>query len=257
MRITVLVENTTKEEKLGAEHGLSLYIETAGKRILFDMGQSTLFEKNAKVLGIDLSQVDFAVLSHGHYDHGGGLGRFLELNGRAPVYLSEYGFGDHYHGKIKYIGLDQKLRKEKQIHLIGDKIEITDGIWLYPALNDLQIPISSGGLMRKNQDLFLDEDFRHEQYLLIEEKGKKILFSGCSHRGILNIVSQFQPKILIGGFHFSKWEPDQGLEEIAGQLAEYATRYYTCHCTGITQYQFMKKRMKNLSYLSVGDSLEI
>ena len=80
MQITALVENTSQDKKFGTEHGLSLYIEAGFQKILFDMGQSGLFADNAKVLGISLSDVTIAVLSHGHYDHGGGLAKFLEIN---------------------------------------------------------------------------------------------------------------------------------------------------------------------------------
>ncbi|MBR5633360.1 MAG: MBL fold metallo-hydrolase, partial [Clostridia bacterium] len=80
MKIVCLAENTTSRDDVGAEHGLSLYVEAAGKKILFDMGQTDLFMKNAEKLGVDLSKVDVAVLSHGHYDHGGGLSAFLKVN---------------------------------------------------------------------------------------------------------------------------------------------------------------------------------
>ena len=81
MIITSLLENTTSRSGIAAEHGLSLYIETATHRILFDMGQTDLFARNAEALGVDLTHVDLAVLSHGHYDHGGGAGR---LSGDQP-----------------------------------------------------------------------------------------------------------------------------------------------------------------------------
>ncbi|MDY0303692.1 MAG: MBL fold metallo-hydrolase, partial [Sphaerochaeta sp.] len=73
MRVTVLVENTSCKSSIGAQHGLSLFIETEDKRILFDMGADDLFLKNAEALGIDLKTVDLAILSHGHWDHGGGI----------------------------------------------------------------------------------------------------------------------------------------------------------------------------------------
>lgn len=114
MRITALTENTSKNGLL-SEHGLSLYIETENRKILFDTGQSDLFSKNAETLGIDLSEVDLAVLSHGHYDHGGGLKKFLELNNTAKVYMNKHAFEPHYNGTEKYIGLDVCLKNNERI----------------------------------------------------------------------------------------------------------------------------------------------
>ena len=109
MRIVTLIENTSCQASLCCEHGLSLYIETGKHRILFDAGQTGAFADNAEKLGIDLRTVDLAVLSHGHYDHGGGLKRFLEINHTAPVYLSRNAFGAYYNGTQKYIGLDSAI----------------------------------------------------------------------------------------------------------------------------------------------------
>ena len=103
----------------------------------------------------------------------------------------------------------------------------------------------------------LPDDFRHEQYLLIEENGRKILISGCSHMGILNIAEWFTPDALVGGFHFSKLPLDDTLKGYAEYLNSYDTDYYTCHCTGTEQFSFMKSYMKRLNYLSAGQSIII
>ena len=90
MKITVLAENSVcKSNSLNvkAENGLSLFIEFDERKILFDTGQSDLFIHNARKMGIDLSQVDYLVISHGHFDHGGGLKHFLKINKKAKVFL--------------------------------------------------------------------------------------------------------------------------------------------------------------------------
>ena len=145
MKITVLTENTISKnispalsEKLKTEHGLSLFIETENHKILFDMGQTNLFLENAKNLNINLEEVDFAVLSHGHYDHGGlpssesqlfGVSGFLHLNKSAPIFLQETAFFENYNASKKYIGLDKNLLEnpdfQKRKVFIQDEKEIS------------------------------------------------------------------------------------------------------------------------------------
>ena len=108
MKVISLAENTCRSDSFETEHGLSLYIEARGKRILFDAGQSRLFSENALRLGVDLSTIDLAVLSHGHYDHGGGLEKFLEINRTAPVYLKNTAHLPHFSGE-RFIGIDPTL----------------------------------------------------------------------------------------------------------------------------------------------------
>ena len=258
MQITALVENSSLDKNLGTEHGLSLYIETGSRKILFDMGQTELFADNARALGIDLAGVDIAVLSHGHYDHGGGLKKFLDINRKAPVYLSRYAFEGHYHGREKYIGLDTELTGNERLVSTGDETVIEEGLTLY-SCNDCQktFPSGSQGLHMIKDGAFLPEDFRHEQYLLLEEDGRRVLFSGCSHKGVMDIVRWFRPDVLVGGFHFSKLPLDEKLEEYARYLDSFPTEYYTCHCTGTAKFEYMGRSMRRLHYLAGGESVSI
>lgn len=260
MRIDALMENTTSRNDIFAEHGLSLYIETEGHKILFDTGQSDLFAKNAEQMGIDLAKVDMAVLSHGHYDHGGGLKTFLNLNKTAPIFANRHAFEPHYHGPEKYIGLDSSLLSSERFHFVGDNFLLDENLSL-SSCNEQSRPYGtdSFGLTVLSDGKLIPDDFTHEQYLLIQENGQKILISGCSHKGILNIMEWFHPDILVGGFHLKKLDPAADKEQlvrIAERLTQYHAQYYTCHCTGTAQYQVMKGIMGNqLHYLSAGEHI--
>lgn len=258
MKITALLENTTTRDDMETEHGLSLYIETKNHNILFDMGQTELFSQNAETLGIDLTDVDIAIVSHGHYDHGGGLKRFLEINEKAPVYVNRHAFEPHYNGTEKYIGLAMTLKDNDRLIFTDDITVIDEGLKLYSCNGDKRsYDLGSFGLYTLKDGSFVLDDFCHEQYLLIEEDGKRVLISGCSHKGIMNITQWFCPDVLIGGFHFSKLPLDEKLEEYARILNKSGTKFYTCHCTGEKQYAFMKQYMEKLYYLSCGQGIII
>ena len=255
MEIKVLMENTAFEEGFLIEHGLSLHIQTAKHRILFDMGGSDRFLENAKNLGVDLAEVDVAVLSHGHYDHGGGLPDFLEANDHSPVYVSRYAFEPHLSSSGEYAGLEPSLEQNTRLTL-DEELE------LY-ACNDRRRAhfMSPSGLCVHRGGAILPDDFLHEHYLLIREGDKRVLISGCSHKGVLNIADWLRPDVLIGGFHFMKLDPESGedrevLDEAASVLLGFDTLYYTCHCTGVPQYEYMKRRMGDrLRYLAAGQTL--
>lgn len=261
MKLTVLMENTASEPHFAAEHGLSLYLETNDHRILFDMGQSGKFADNAAELGIDLRDVDLAVLSHGHYDHGGGIRRFFACNDHAPVYISKTAFGSYYHGTRKYIGLNQTLKSNQRFLVTDDLFHIDDALTIC-SCNGKQpkLPLDSAGLTEEANGVFAPDRFLHEQYLIIREAGKKIVLSGCSHKGVLNIVHWLRPDILIGGFHFmDQPTPPEGnsvLDHAANELLNHPGQYYTCHCTGIEPYRYLKAKMQDrLHYLSAGQQL--
>lgn len=254
MRITALIENTALKEGITPQHGLSLYIEAAGRHILFDMGQNDLFLRHAQELGVDIRRVDAAVLSHGHYDHGGGLAAFLQANEKAPVYVSRYAFEEHRNKDGKDIGLSPALSSCERLIFTDGIYEIDVGLTLYSCNERVrQHPTDDGGMTACRKA----EDFRHEQYLLIESEGKRVLVSGCSHKGVLNLAEWFRPDVFIGGFHLSKWPCDKDLTAVAQQLAAFDTTYITCHCTGVEQYEWMRSSLPRLTYLAAGDTIEI
>jgi len=289
MKISILMENTACSDSFCSEHGLSIYIEACGHKLLFDTGASGAFADNAEKMGIDLAGVDTAVLSHGHYDHGGGLRRFLEINSRAEICMNPHAFEGHYNGSGKYIGLDQELKDsgrlvfaDRACSLFDAERSAGDGAGeglccpgsegtgpacgsavLYPSGGyELKYPVDSSGLTVERGGSFIPEDFIHEQYLLIEENNKRVLISGCSHRGILNIMNRFSPDVLIGGFHFMEIPAEGGgaarLEQAARELMQYETQYFTGHCTGLAQFGLLKQIMGDrLTYISTGMSFEI
>ena len=130
MKVVTLMENTACREDLCFEHGLSLYIETENHKILFDAGQSAAFADNAEKLGVDLRELDFAVLSHGHYDHSGGLKRFLQCNDRAAVYVHRDAFMPHFNKENADIGLDSSLLESGRIVLTEGSTQLAPGLTL-------------------------------------------------------------------------------------------------------------------------------
>lgn len=256
MKITVIAENTALCDAIGAEHGLSLWIETAEKTILFDMGQTDLYAKNAGKLGLDLCKADLAVVSHGHYDHGGGLAHFLSVNNHAPVYISRHAFGEYYNASGKYIGLDAALATSPRLIFTEGTTQIAENLTLFDCNERCRKgKLGAFGLTRKENGAYLTDDFRHEQYLLIEENGRRVLVSGCSHKGISDIAAWFCPDVLVGGFHVSKLEDPAALADLADELNALPTAYYTCHCTGAAQTAVLQAKMPRLYGLSGGQTI--
>jgi len=282
MKITCLIENepSQQDSNLFYEHGLSLHISFKGHLLLFDMGQSDRYYDNALKLGIDLSKIETAILSHHHYDHGGGLGRFLQMNKNAMVYLKPQPAGEYYsYGfgkKFKYIGLDKALltQEQKRLVFINNQTEIYPDIFIITNI-DSEFPKPKG-----NRYLYLNRDgkfepdlFDHELILVFKDDDGLIIFTGCAHNGIINMVKTVKTafpmhtiKALIGGFHLvnspifnSMLESKKSLNQIAHVLAEYdVQKIYTGHCTGKKAFQFLKKNMNDtLHKLVTGDVIRI
>ena len=260
MKIVTLLENTARRPGLTAARGLSLYAETAGRKVLFDMGPDGSFLENARALGIDLSAVDTAVLSHGHSDHGGGLAAFCGINQKAKIHLRREALGAYYAvlpGQAPgYIGLPPEAAAlAERFSFTGEREDLGDGLTLFSGVeDDKTLRAVAPKLQERTETGFRPDGFAHEQHLLIEEDGKAALLAGCGHLGIINTLRAARrllgraPDVVFGGFHLFELRPEDPearalLDATAAELAEGNTIYYTGHCTGDWAYGRLKESL--------------
>lgn len=264
MKITALVENKSICE-LTPVHGLALYIETEKHKMLFDLGPDLTLLKNAEKRGIDLSQTDTVIISHGHYDHGGALSAFLDINHKAEIFVQKCAFEKHYSqmlGAIKVpIGLDRKWMDHPQIHLVDGEFRIDEELLLFTTSDTQKCHSTANDTLYDENGL---DQFAHEQNLMIFGR-KNVLIMGCGHCGVVNILErakEYGPHICVGGYHLmvpalKKSVPEHILDAIAKELQLYDMDFYTCHCTGEDAYQFLSKKVKNMHYLSCGETINV
>ncbi len=260
IRFKFLVENKTDNPGIMAEHGLSIYIEACGLKILFDAGATDLIIANAAKMHVELSDVDMAVVSHGHYDHTGGFPAFCRINEIAPIYIHKNAFRESY------------ALKDGRLH--GDN----DGIrWTADELADIEKRIVfTDGITRINDDIYVsgtipyendftptekfyyrdgagnitEDDMSHEQCLVIRQPEGLYIFSGCSHRGVISAMNAGKSifpgeKIaaLVAGMHLygaSEEERRQVVSKIAGENPECVI---PVHCTGIKAICDLKAKL--------------
>jgi 7,8-dihydropterin-6-yl-methyl-4-(beta-D-ribofuranosyl)aminobenzene 5'-phosphate synthase len=272
MEIITLVENSCADTRLREEFGLSLLVKCRSGRVLFDMGASARFAVNAAILDEDLAAVDCAVLSHAHYDHGGGLATFLEKNSRAPIYAGKGVQGTYYaHAGARaplllepflspvtkrstlfcrYIGLDSAVLVQAGQRLVEVQgfQEILPDVYLLTDIGQTwPSPPGNRFLLEQQKDGLHEDPFRHELIMVIREDEGLVLFTGCGHRGVQNMVDTVQRhfagekiKAVIGGFHLARRPGKPGIagkrEDIAAIAGLFndagVDRVLTGHCTG-------------------------
>jgi 7,8-dihydropterin-6-yl-methyl-4-(beta-D-ribofuranosyl)aminobenzene 5'-phosphate synthase len=262
MKITVLLENTRqKGSELSKAHGLAILLQKDQVNILFDTGgpEGSMI-KNAAHLGIDLAQIDMVVISHGHQDHAGGLSQFMKLNHKAPVYLKKEVLNPYYSRRPegeKHIGIDIEtlLENSERLKFVDQTIKIAPGVFIVPDIEKIfPIPSSNRVLFTKKDNKLVKDNFKHELFLVIKDNEDMIIFSGCGHNGIKNIVSSAKKvfpdakiSTVIGGFHlqagdrtFALVEKEE-VEKLAyWLLSEGIEKVYTGHCTGKLGTDLMK-----------------
>ncbi|MEJ5284860.1 MAG: MBL fold metallo-hydrolase [Brevinematia bacterium] len=261
MRITTLIENTVYQSGLIAEHGLSIYIE-GEKRILFDTGQSDDFIKNATMLGINLEKIDTVIISHGHYDHAGGLKHFCNINSKAKIYVKEGFFTPKYRDRQKFIGIENIF--PQRIIFVKNKTELFSDIFIIPEIKiENNWDTHFEGMFIKTAIGFEVDEFNDELFLVIKKDGKINIISGCSHRGITNIIlsakKEFENPInlVLGGFHTKGWNKER-MEKLINNLQNFEINSIgCCHCTGIENYALIKEVFKEKAfYNSTGNIID-
>ncbi len=267
MQIVTLIENMVYDQGLTAEHGLSLYLESGNKKIVFDTGQTGNFVNNAVRLGVDISTVTDLVISHGHYDHTGGILNFIKNNNHAKIHIKRQAFIKKYRtNKTDSIGIpfDPDFISER-INFIDKKTEISSGVFIMPEIiiyepEDLHYD----GMFIKNADQFIPDKFDDELFLAVVNEEKLTIVSGCSHNGIINIcetaANQLNLKFntILGGFHLMNSN-----EAHIRLLSEYFKKINpekigVCHCTGIDKFAILKNILgKKVFYNYTGKKIII
>ena len=246
---TVLSDNRATDCQLQTEHGLSILLETGHHRILLDTGASDVFIRNAEKMGIDLKEVDYVFISHGHSDHAGGLRYFTRINNSAKIIVSPNAIGGRFYSKRRYLhSITTKWPEEirERLVLVDDSCEIADELHIIAHIPQTH-PLPKG-----NQHLFVqngngdyaNDDFRHELALYTEG----LLFTGCAHSGLENILAAcpYPVKSVVGGFHLLD---DHETEEELTNLAKRLTgtyphvQFFTSHCTGNAAFATLKAVM--------------
>ena len=244
---------------LETEHGLSILLQTERHKILLDTGASDVFVKNAELLGVDLSDVDYVFISHGHSDHAGGLRYLLERNQQTRIIVSPDAISGKFYskrGNLHSITTEWAEIDENRLILINQTCEIEEDIHVIAHIPQNH-PMPKGNQNLYVQDVngdYIHDDFRHELALYTDG----FLFTGCAHSGLKNILAAcpYPVNTVVGGFHLlDGQESEEELQALATGLKEKypSTQFYTSHCTGNNVFEVMKGVMgEQLQSFSAG-----
>jgi len=280
MKLKALIENKSSDSKYKAEHGLSIYIDTGLTKILVDTGESGAFIDNAKEMGVKIEAVDLVIASHSHNDHTGGLLKFFQRNNRAKLYISNNANQQLFFRFALCFKEDVSTPQEvftnfaERITFVDDFIKIDENISIvsgferkYPLLK------TNNRLLALKNKAYLKDNFDHEVAVVINNKGKLVIITGCSHSGVDNMIEEvmkyfpgYPIQTVIGGFHLMSFvlpkylgEKKKNIVQLGERLLQYnIEKTYTCHCTGDRGFDILKGVMGDkIDYFKTGDELEL
>lgn len=247
LRITVLVENTASGEGLIAEHGLSVWMETAQGRYLFDTGQGSALGHNTDRLGIPLERTDAVILSHGHYDHTGGLHRVLGVKDRPTIYAHPAAFEHKYardiDGSSREIGMPPQAkdpaRSTADIRWVRVPTKISNGLFItgpVPRGNDYE---DTGGPFFADAGCLTPDELPDDQAVFLDTPVGIVVVLGCAHAGVINTLQYIKGltgnsriRAVMGGMHLLAAGRDRMDKTIAGLKDLAVQELFPAHCTG-------------------------
>jgi 7,8-dihydropterin-6-yl-methyl-4-(beta-D-ribofuranosyl)aminobenzene 5'-phosphate synthase len=272
-RITTLIENTQGEHlALLCEHGLSFCVETEGCKLLFDTGQSGNFIANAEQLRIELGKLDFVVLSHGHYDHSGGLRALIDKTSSFELVVGKGFFKDKYaafNGRHEFLGnnFTESYLKSRAIHFSeqSDPVrELAPGVFVmtaFPRKHPDEVINDRFWLL--DGDAFIPDHFDDEVMLVIDTPKGLIAVLGCSHPGMRNMLDAAKDRLgkpiyaVLGGTHLV----EASNESLAVSLEYLHTTGIdvigVSHCTGSGAMKTLGESEKRYFHNRTGSALVV
>ena len=272
LKITTLLENTQGEHlALKIEHGLSFFIETDNKKIIFDTGSTDSFIYNSKLLKIDVAETDFVVLSHGHYDHTGGIKYLMNYTKKFKLFTGAGFFNEKYgacNNSYEFLGndFDETFLRENNVSfsiLENQLTQITDSVYLVTGFDrTFDDEVVNPRFVIRKDNKFVQDDFRDEVMLAVDTDKGLVIVLGCSHPGVKNMISTAEKLLkkpvyaVVGGTHLVE-SHGESLKKSVKYLMEKAEIIGVSHCTGKEAMSLLNEAGKRYFHSRTGSSLFI